>query len=175
MWGIHRWPMNSPHKGPVTRKMFPFDYVIMISMSRHNHVLPQVASSTVSPRTLTWWTPTCPSTSANGCSLWLLSSPPSLSSAMPRRSSSPSSQSSSSSSYYYRWDYASLAICEGSPQVDPQVDSPHKGPVMRNFDVCFDASLNKLLNKRSSRRSETTCRLCGISVMNVLCFVFRLF
>ena len=21
--GIHRWPLNSPHKGPVTRKMFP--------------------------------------------------------------------------------------------------------------------------------------------------------
>ena len=29
VWGIHRWPMNSPHKGPVTRKMFPFDDVIM--------------------------------------------------------------------------------------------------------------------------------------------------
>ena len=27
--GIHRWPFNSPHKGPVTRKMFPFDDVIM--------------------------------------------------------------------------------------------------------------------------------------------------
>ena len=27
--GIHRWPMNSPHKRPVTRKMFPFDEVIM--------------------------------------------------------------------------------------------------------------------------------------------------
>ena len=27
--GIHRWPMDSPHKGPVTRKMFPFDDVIM--------------------------------------------------------------------------------------------------------------------------------------------------
>ena len=27
--GIHRWPMNSPHKGPVTRKMFLFDDVIM--------------------------------------------------------------------------------------------------------------------------------------------------
>ena len=27
--GIHRWPVNSPHKGPVTRKMFPFDHVIM--------------------------------------------------------------------------------------------------------------------------------------------------
>ena len=27
---IHRWPVNSPHKWPVTRKMFPFDDVIMI-------------------------------------------------------------------------------------------------------------------------------------------------
>ena len=27
--GIHRWPVNSPHKGPVTRKMVPFDDVIM--------------------------------------------------------------------------------------------------------------------------------------------------
>ena len=28
---IHRWPVNSLHKGPVTRKMFPFDDVIMCS------------------------------------------------------------------------------------------------------------------------------------------------
>ena len=28
--GINRWPVNFPHKGPVTRKMFPFDDVIMI-------------------------------------------------------------------------------------------------------------------------------------------------
>ena len=27
--GIHRWPMNSLHKGPVTRKMVPFGDVIM--------------------------------------------------------------------------------------------------------------------------------------------------
>ena len=27
--GIHRWPVNSPHKGPVTGKMFPFDYGII--------------------------------------------------------------------------------------------------------------------------------------------------
>ena len=27
--GIHRWPVNSPHKGPVTRETFPFDDVIM--------------------------------------------------------------------------------------------------------------------------------------------------
>ena len=28
-WGIHRWPVNSPHKWPATRKMFPLDDVIM--------------------------------------------------------------------------------------------------------------------------------------------------
>ena len=33
--GIHRWPANSPHKGPVTRKMFPFDDVIMIRNKCH--------------------------------------------------------------------------------------------------------------------------------------------
>ena len=31
--GIHRWPVNSPHKWPVTRKMFPFDDVIMMAAS----------------------------------------------------------------------------------------------------------------------------------------------
>ena len=30
VWGIHRGPVNSPHKWPVTRKMFPFDDVIMV-------------------------------------------------------------------------------------------------------------------------------------------------
>ena len=29
VWGIHRGPVNSPQKWPVTRKMFPFDDVIM--------------------------------------------------------------------------------------------------------------------------------------------------
>ena len=28
--GIHRQPVNSPYKWPVTRKMFPFDDVIMM-------------------------------------------------------------------------------------------------------------------------------------------------
>ena len=27
--GIHRWPVDSHHKGPVRRKMFPFDDAIM--------------------------------------------------------------------------------------------------------------------------------------------------
>ena len=33
LWGIHRGPVNSPHKGPVTRKMFPFDDVVMTKAS----------------------------------------------------------------------------------------------------------------------------------------------
>ena len=28
--GIHRWPENFPHKWPVSRKMFPFDEVIIV-------------------------------------------------------------------------------------------------------------------------------------------------
>ena len=28
VWGIHRSPVNSPHKWPVMRKMFPFDDII---------------------------------------------------------------------------------------------------------------------------------------------------
>ena len=31
VWGIHWWPVNSPHKWPVMRKMFPFDDVVMYS------------------------------------------------------------------------------------------------------------------------------------------------
>ena len=34
VWGIHRRPVNSPHKWPVTRKMSPFDDVIM-ALWRH--------------------------------------------------------------------------------------------------------------------------------------------
>ena len=35
--GIHRDPVNSPQKGPVTRKMFPFDDVIMMSEVKSQH------------------------------------------------------------------------------------------------------------------------------------------
>ena len=31
VWEIHRWPVNFPHKWPVTPKMFPVDDVIMIT------------------------------------------------------------------------------------------------------------------------------------------------
>ena len=36
--GIHRWPVNSPHKGPVTRKMFLFDDVIMCWGHRYHGI-----------------------------------------------------------------------------------------------------------------------------------------
>ena len=32
--GIHRWPVNSPHIGPVTQKMFPFDDVVIFKSHR---------------------------------------------------------------------------------------------------------------------------------------------
>ena len=28
VWGVHREPVHSPHKWPITRKMFPFDDVM---------------------------------------------------------------------------------------------------------------------------------------------------
>ena len=42
VWGIHRWPVNYPHKGPVMRKMFPFNdtnntnHTLMINANRHD-------------------------------------------------------------------------------------------------------------------------------------------
>ena len=40
VWGIHRWPVNSPHKVPVKRKMFPFDDVIMVGTRVGSSVRP---------------------------------------------------------------------------------------------------------------------------------------
>ena len=39
VWGIHLGPVNSPHKWPVTRKMFPFDDVIMITVCRSSRAI----------------------------------------------------------------------------------------------------------------------------------------
>ena len=45
VWGIHWGPVNSPYKWPVTRKMSPFDDVIMVTKQPHvdQH------------STVTWW------------------------------------------------------------------------------------------------------------------------
>ena len=57
--GIHRWPGNSPHKGPVTRKTFPFDDVIML-LQGYRSTLTTAKSST------------CESTVNNMCKEWLI-------------------------------------------------------------------------------------------------------
>ena len=43
--GIHRGPVNSPHKWLVTRKMFPFDDVIMTVVKFNNRFVYQIRSS----------------------------------------------------------------------------------------------------------------------------------
>ena len=51
-------------------------------------------------------------------------------------------------------------------------DSPHKGPVMQNFDVCFDISLNKLLNKQSNGQwFEMPWYSCYVTVMNIISYI----
>ena len=51
--GAYRWPVDSPHKEPVTRKMFPFDDVIMhgyhVSIYRQpiNHISPDLNLTTL--------------------------------------------------------------------------------------------------------------------------------
>ena len=67
MRGIHRWPVNSMHKGPVTRKMFPFDDVIMLQYTaiygtpvRILYTAMDISSSTgyVTLNTIDWLTGT---------------------------------------------------------------------------------------------------------------------
>ena len=50
--GIHRGPVNSPHKWPVTRKMYPFDDVIMGNITERGGI----ALGTPTPVLL--WRPT---------------------------------------------------------------------------------------------------------------------
>ena len=54
--GIHRGPVNSPHKWPVTRKMFPFDDVIMGFELRHFEIPTKALTCRASLRqqALTW-------------------------------------------------------------------------------------------------------------------------
>ena len=52
--GIHRGPVNSPHKWPVARKMFPFDDVIM-----HNDVTDRVVARVAWIRKWCWYCVMC--------------------------------------------------------------------------------------------------------------------
>ena len=46
LWGIHRWPANSPHKGPVTRKCFHLMMSLceIYACSRPFHLRPAAVS-----------------------------------------------------------------------------------------------------------------------------------
>ena len=70
--GIHRRPVNSPHKGPVTRKMFPFDDVIMNFINELHAYMRQTlwsatgnALSLVRRQVIIW-------TNANSFAVWSL-------------------------------------------------------------------------------------------------------
>ena len=70
--GIHRWPVNSPYKGPVTRKMFPFDDVIMYCSTE------VVRISDLSPMTLSLCMcqlPLMKPMIQSGMDFWLIFSP----------------------------------------------------------------------------------------------------
>ena len=47
--GIHRGPVNSPHKRPVTRKMSPFDDVIMPGYSQPTLCVQTATNNTIAP------------------------------------------------------------------------------------------------------------------------------
>ena len=63
--GIHWLPVNSPDKGPVTRKMFPFDDVIMNptksqgAVSVYSHRLTSIGIPIIKIRRSLWWFPCC--------------------------------------------------------------------------------------------------------------------
>ena len=54
VWGIHRWPVNSTHKGPVTRKMFPLDDVIMNNKIIKKYALLTVCEENPAMNRWTW-------------------------------------------------------------------------------------------------------------------------
>ena len=60
--GIHRWPVNSPHKGPVTRKRFPFYDVILPIFNPTNHRTPSDLHKVGFIKKWKWinWSKACP-------------------------------------------------------------------------------------------------------------------
>ena len=67
VWGTRRWPLNFPHKGPVTRKIFPFNDVIMLHEAIDSFYSPaasNAASNSIVTRNLSmaywmWKATTC--------------------------------------------------------------------------------------------------------------------
>ena len=62
--GIYRWPVNSPHKWPVTWKIFPFDDVIMSCCWRDTRQIPLMSPWTIYKNNSIWtlFNPPCQET-----------------------------------------------------------------------------------------------------------------
>ena len=130
--GIHRWAVNSPHKGPVTRKMFPFDDVFMMLIVLFNWM--QFKSKY---NYFVWNGSICKCQKVSKHNMTFKYSP---------------KYSKVTFSPWWRHQMetfsALLAICAGnSPGTG---DWPQK-PVTRSFAVFFDVRPNKQLSKQSWR------------------------
>ena len=121
--GLHRWPVNSSHKGPVKRKMFPFDDVIISWCLLYGQGLTKHHSCRVIEKLI--------------CMTWLHTH--AVASMVVQWKSMMTSSNGNIS--------ALLAICAGNSPVPGEF--PAQRPVTRIFDVFFDLRLNKRLSKPS--------------------------
>ena len=120
--GIHRGPMNSPHKWPVTRKMFPFDDVIILTCVTR---------------------PQCTDGDSNDINSSMLVPPAMV------KTTSPYEKQPGEAWWRHQMEtfFALLAICAGNSPVTGEF--PTQRPVTRSFDAFFHLRLNKWLSKQS--------------------------
>ena len=166
--GIHREPVNSPHKGPVTRKMFPFDDVIMYSPLQEMQwgTSHHMRTFTTQPSSVCWTENTSYSAWRHAkvlmlpCRIFLklpIWMPMKLSS---ERMTIPwwvhENGASMVTSYPTRFplywgesiSHRLLALCEGNPPAT--VTFPTQKVVIRSIDVLVEVCLNELLKKEPS-------------------------
>ena len=119
--GIHRGPVNSPHKWTVTRKIFPFDGVIMLTCVTR---------------------PQCTDGDNNDINSSMLVPPAMV------KTTSPYEIQPGETWWRHQMEtfFALLAICAGNSPVPGEF--PTQRPVTRSFDAFFHLCLNKRLNKQ---------------------------
>ena len=126
--GIHWWPVDSIHKGPVTQKMFPIDDIFM-STNDFIHILQghlywhRGSHTTIPDLVKQSWT------------IWVKTHMKS-----PRTDLTTTKQSKTKHDDDMVWKHY--------PHYLPSADSSYKGPVMGSFDVFFVISLNKMSNSQ---------------------------
>ena len=161
--GIHRWPVNSPHKGQVTWKMFPFDDVIMkqtpsicvYAITNHAQRINNLKIILCYERGIChkrglcyWYRLAClrvglTKGQCDLCITWKTTTCMKL-----------GLKCVGINVYQLSWwrhqletFSVSLAFCAGNSPVTGEF--PSQRPVTRSFDVSFDLRLNKRLSKQS--------------------------